>query len=70
MRYRLTVPRRQGASPYKLLRSGNPEWGPGLEYIYVSVFLGSIINSRLCKLILSYQTQDAVLLRVSLSGLV
>jgi hypothetical protein len=60
-----------GASPYKLLGPGSPEWGPGPEYIsYVFVFLGSIINCRLCQLILSFQTQDDLQLTVNISGLV
>jgi hypothetical protein len=59
-----------GGSRYKILGTGGPEGGPGLECVaYVFVFLGGII-CRLYRLTFLDQSQVTLHLRVSLSDLV
>ena len=59
----------KGGSRYKSPGSCGPEWGPDPEHAeYVFVFVRSIFRSY--ELTLSYQTQNSLQLKVSLSDLV
>jgi hypothetical protein len=62
------VPTTGGKSRYKLLASGFPEGGPGLDYVaFVFVSLGIVIIRPSCKLTLSDQAQITLQIQVSLS---
>ena len=59
--------RGEGVSRYKLPEPGDPEGGPGPDYVaYIFIFLGDIIICKMYKLTPSEQAKGSVQLRVRL----